>query len=198
MVKWTWIYKTKFSIAYYSSYTNPTGSNGDVYMQNNNISGGTFGTNEYEVNTNALAQPSSYSSENDIPLAVSNCSNNGDDLLTVWYGGWPGTLLGWGYINYKLAGNSYTFRPTGIENAIVNNFDVSAYPNPTNNSVVLKASSVNKSAKVTISNISGCIVKEIDIDQLETNINMSSLAPGVYQLRYKDDVNSKTIKVVKE
>jgi len=189
----TGVGETEFSLAYYSTYTNNgTNNNGDIFANAVDISGGTAGINYYEVNDVDLYQNSQYSAAGDIPVAISNSCNDGDDLLTVWFQGYY-TSLAWGEIHYKLSGNNYSFRAAGTFNVVKDN--ISTYPNPAKDVLNIEGANVTD---YTIADMTGRILDRGKIDGRNYSLDISKLSPGLYflSLRKKDTFDK--IKFVKQ
>ena len=78
-------------------------------------------------------------------------------------------------------------------------FVVEAYPNPAKDKVTIHTSGkVNGTANVSVLDVSGRVLYQADVTSNDTVIPLSSLAPGVYMLRYRNDNLTKTIKINKE
>jgi len=132
----------------------------------------------YIINTNPAYTPGITFSPADASsaLALSNCSNSGDMLLSVWFVGQSGSSAG--DIMYKLSGNSVPvkFRPTVI--ATLQGEKPTLYPNPATDQVYLP----NEEGAFQIINSLGVKVAEGQIQQ-STGIDVQNLPSGVYLLR---------------
>ena len=53
-------------------------------------------------------------------------------------------------------------------------------------------------AQLTVSDITGKVVRTMAVSADKTEINMNGLSSGVYILKYSDDAHTETIKVTKE
>jgi hypothetical protein len=73
---------------------------------------------------------------------------------------------------------------------------ISLYPNPTNNMLNISAKSTIKSA--VIYNVLGKVVKNITINKVSDNIDVSSLNSGIYIIKYAIDNSVGTMKFIKE
>ncbi len=98
----------------------------------------------------------------------------------------------WSSVGFK------TF-PLGVNTINEEGLGLEVYPNPAQNVLNLRLlGTIQNNATIILTDISGRMLKQMQLTQNEMTMDISGIAPGVYQLRYKDDVNSKTIKVVKE
>lgn len=75
---------------------------------------------------------------------------------------------------------------------------VQLFPNPTNEYVILKMSTLHPESKYTLHDASGKLVMEGNIHSEETQLNVSSLSKGMYQLHLITSTTTiSTIKIVK-
>ncbi len=66
-------------------------------------------------------------------------------------------------------------------------FSFSAFPNPADNKVMVRTNgAVSQSATVQVMTLTGAAVKEVEMRDAQTEIELSGMASGVYLLRYKD------------
>ncbi len=66
-------------------------------------------------------------------------------------------------------------------------FSFSAFPNPAGDKVIVRTNgAVSQSATVQVMTLTGAAVKEVEMRDAQTEIDLSGLATGVYLLRYKD------------
>jgi hypothetical protein len=78
-------------------------------------------------------------------------------------------------------------------------FTVEAYPNPVSEILTVKVyGAAASNPVVTISDATGKIVKMVSVKNNEAIINMSSLAQGMYLVKYSDNNHTQTIKVNKQ
>ena len=81
------------------------------------------------------------------------------------------------------------------ENSIIT---TSLYPNPTNEDVVLKIESFQDILSYQLFDINGKLVRQNDIENAETIIEMRALSSGEYHLSIsKQQVQIETIKIIK-
>jgi len=74
----------------------------------------------------------------------------------------------------------------------------SLYPNPTNENVVLKIESFQDNLSYQLFDINGKLVRQSDIDNLETIIEMHALSSGEYHLSIsKQHERIESIKIIK-
>ncbi|RYE19378.1 MAG: T9SS type A sorting domain-containing protein [Sphingobacteriales bacterium] len=89
--------------------------------------------------------------------------------------------------------------PLGVNQINGDKLGMEVFPNPAQSVLNLKMNgTLQNNATISLVDISGRVLKQMPVTQKEMTMDISSYAPGIYQLRYNDDVNSKTIKVVKE
>ncbi|PSK90400.1 glycine-rich protein [Taibaiella chishuiensis] len=78
-------------------------------------------------------------------------------------------------------------------------FVVAAYPNPAVNAVTLRAyGKVSGTARVSIMDISGRLLREVIMSTPEVTIPVTDLAPGHYLFRYQDEVHRQHFKINKQ
>jgi hypothetical protein len=75
---------------------------------------------------------------------------------------------------------------------------VNVYPNPVSSTLTLAVNQVVGKASASVTDVTGKVVSTIAITDNATDINMSTFAPGVYFIKYKDDVANETIRVIKK
>ncbi len=77
--------------------------------------------------------------------------------------------------------------------------DFKVYPNPAKTVITINLSEyVSKNMHVSMYNLQGQIVKEVDLDAKTTSISLSGLKSGVYFLKFKNDAGSFTTKLLVE
>ena len=81
----------------------------------------------------------------------------------------------------------------------ISDASINLFPNPTNSKVFID-NSVGKFETVTIINSLGQLVGKTNFSSFEKNqeIDMSSLAKGVYLLKFKNTATNKTVKIIKQ
>ena len=78
-------------------------------------------------------------------------------------------------------------------------FEMLAVPNPVKHKLNLKTYGVRgDNAQVVVTDLSGKIVHRFNIINAETDIDMSSVANGIYLLKYTDATRTQTIKISKQ
>ncbi|RYE24388.1 MAG: T9SS type A sorting domain-containing protein [Sphingobacteriales bacterium] len=99
----------------------------------------------------------------------------------------------WGTASFK------TF-PLNVSSTIQDGFTIAAYPNPVTDmlNISFTGEGISNKSQLQLTDISGKTLQQINIGNNEASIDMSKYAPGVYLLRYTDDVNNKIIKVEKQ
>ena len=79
------------------------------------------------------------------------------------------------------------------------NFTVEAYPNPVKDVLTVKVFGVQgKDATVSITDITGKVIRIETMSSDKTTIELSGLAQGMYLIKYADSDHSQTIKVNKQ
>ncbi len=86
-----------------------------------------------------------------------------------------------------------------VKLVVSNNFTISAFPNPTTNDVTLSLEGeLGANPRVFVTDLSGRVVYQTTtITGSELIIPMKALAPGVYVIKYTDDIQNAVIKVSK-
>lgn len=109
---------------------------------------------------------------------------------------------GMNYYRLRTKDASGSISYTKVVSAFVkggNTFSVVAYPNPVLNSVNLyRSGDEATNATVSISDLSGRILLHKAVNTYETVIDMSSLATGIYLLKYSDDSHNEVIRISKQ
>ncbi|HEY3372376.1 MAG TPA: T9SS type A sorting domain-containing protein [Prolixibacteraceae bacterium] len=100
---------------------------------------------------------------------------------------WWNEAIGESWWSNIFAGFLGVKNTTGLD-LIPTQAELSVYPNPANNSIVLKNSSSFKIKSVSINNISGQLVKHINAFE-ESSINIQDLRSGVYFVHVITDGN---------
>jgi hypothetical protein len=90
--------------------------------------------------------------------------------------------------------NEFCIDEVGIREQTVN---FAIYPNPANNLLTITRSTASK-AQVEIYNAVGAIVKYLEINDIKTHINISSLSSGIYVMKLMDNQGVSVQRFVKE
>lgn len=78
-------------------------------------------------------------------------------------------------------------------------FKVSAFPNPVHNKLHIKIDGQRSAnAKLVLVDFSGRVIQQIKVNGPDNYLNMQGLTSGIYVVRYVDDKNKVTIKIVKD
>jgi len=78
-------------------------------------------------------------------------------------------------------------------------FTVEAYPNPVSEMLTVKVyGTAGNNPIVSVSDVTGKVVKVVDVVNNEATINMSGLAQGMYLVKYTDHNHTETLKVNKK
>lgn len=76
--------------------------------------------------------------------------------------------------------------------------DSKFYPNPANDMITIETSAKDKDIKIFVYNIQGQILKQQQIKQTKTNIDISGFAKGIYFVKLTDNDNTTVTKIIKE
>ncbi len=90
-------------------------------------------------------------------------------------------------------GLTFTFETTGINNHSLN---ATVYPNPTTNIINVECAAIN--ADVSVYDMFGKLMMTSKITDERTELDFSTLAPGIYIVRIADEKATTNVKVVKE
>lgn len=111
-------------------------------------------------------------------------------------------VKGTNYYRVKMTEANGKYAYSKVVSAVVagnNNFSIEAFPNPVKNTVSINVNgTVAGKGNVTVSDITGRVIAISNVENNMADINMSSLANGVYLINYTDDVRNETIKVNKQ
>lgn len=88
----------------------------------------------------------------------------------------------------------------GLEDEITSEFTANLYPNPTNNKTMLEVHGLNKNSEVFVSDLQGRLLKKynLNIGQGKLEINVESLAKGIYYIKIVNEDSSLTKKLIVE
>lgn len=106
----------------------------------------------------------------------------------------PSDISGWQSV-------SFTTNPiTDVENIPVNDqFGVTVYPNPVRNKLVVEVKPHGKTnGTIQVVDMTGKMVAMVKTTSDKTEIDMSNLTPGIYLVKYFDEVNAEVIRVQKQ
>lgn len=131
-------------------------------------------------------------------------------LNTIRAKGQPSTYSYWdeeplngiNYYRLKMIDVSGRFSYSKIEKATVKNtstFTVEAYPNPVTDVLTVNIyGSTEKNAMITMTDVTGKMVKTVTVINNHASINMSGMISGIYFIKYTDNNHTQTIKVNKQ
>jgi parallel beta-helix repeat protein len=89
--------------------------------------------------------------------------------------------------------------PSGISTKAVAGENITVYPNPVKDLLVINVNgSISADAIITISDVTGKLVRTINITANKTEVEMHSLSAGMYIVRYSDKDRTEITKVNKE
>ncbi len=146
---------------------------------------------EYAVSTSATPPASG------IPTATTNYIATGLTPATIYY---LHVRSYCGVSNYSLWSTiSFTTKaPNGVNDINENEFQFSASPNPVNTVITLSLTNRKNNAIISLTNIDGQILTSILVNSNTVNVDMSKYASGVYFAKYKDETQTKTIKISRQ
>lgn len=110
-------------------------------------------------------------------------------------------LSGINYYRLKMtsAGGAFEYSATVSAAVRSDGFVLNVYPNPVNGILTTSISGKKgNDAVITISDVTGKIIRTLPVSTNEIMIDMNVLAPGIYMLRYRDSNTQQTIKLTKE
>lgn len=122
-------------------------------------------------------------------------TSGGDYQLTDEY-----PVTGINYYRLKMISQDGNYTYSKVVNAEVSkgNFALEAYPNPVSDELTVHISDVPKgTARITIADAAGKVVRSVLIFGNSVSIPMGDLAAGYYSLHYQDDKVSENVKVIK-
>src|SRR5690606_17110786 len=89
-------------------------------------------------------------------------------------------------------------KTTGIGAANNDEMSMSVYPNPAHDEIKLVLKGLNNiSGTIVLTDITGKVMLQQEISAEETTINISDLPQGIYLVKYNDQNQSQTIKMLK-
>ncbi len=78
-------------------------------------------------------------------------------------------------------------------------FSIAVHPNPVNSTLHIQVSGIiSSSATVTLADVTGHIIRHINITNVNSDIDMGSLPQGIYLVRYSDAGYTQTLRVTKQ
>lgn len=172
----------------------PTGINATAITATSAMIGWTAvtGAQGYQYNATTSSTPpagGTYTTNNSGPMT-------GLTALTGYYA-WVRTVCGTADTS-AWASNQFT-TTSSVSSVGYNNFSFEAYPNPVKNTLTVVAlGNRTGDATVQVSDFTGKLVKTFTLNTSERHIDMSSVAPGVYFIRYADNEHRQTVKVIRE
>ena len=108
----------------------------------------------------------------------------------------PGSVSAWVTVPFTTPTGT-----TGITNINSGSapFSVAAYPNPATSELTLQVGgTISNSALLSLTDITGKLVRQMAITNSTTAIDVSTLAPGIYIIRYSDAGHVQTLKISKQ
>ena len=110
-------------------------------------------------------------------------------LATIMVGNHPVSL-----------GNFISIYPSllGIESPSITLANIAVYPNPANDNITIDIVSFTKGEIISVYDIQGQLLLQQPMQQAKTNINISTLAKGVYFIKVKTANGMEVKKIVKD
>lgn len=130
-------------------------------------------------------------------IATINAKGESSDY--VYYDKQP--AKGVNYYRLLMTSNTGKVEYSKVVTAVVGSADattVSVFPNPVNETLTLSVNGVVGKGAALVTDIAGKVVSSVNVTNNTTDINMSSLAPGVYFIKYQDEATKETIRVIKK
>ena len=90
--------------------------------------------------------------------------------------------------------NVITITDVGVKE-ILNDFNFTIYPNPANNHIFVK---VPQKSLVEITDVEGRVVKKINNNELEINVDLRDYSNGVYFIKVINDKGQAIKKIIKQ
>jgi hypothetical protein len=85
-----------------------------------------------------------------------------------------------------------------ISEDAINNFEIKAYPNPFSNEVNLQLSINEIKSTITVFDMTGKQIQQINTQENEISLQGADWAPGVYMIQVLQGAEMKNIRVVKQ
>ncbi|MGD0709677.1 MAG: T9SS type A sorting domain-containing protein [Bacteroidales bacterium] len=86
---------------------------------------------------------------------------------------------------------------TAVNPHQIHSIEFSIYPNPANDNVIIENASINRNNEIFIYSIQGELLLKLQMLKAKTDIDISSLAKGIYFLKVSTEKGMETIKFVK-
>ncbi len=110
-------------------------------------------------------------------------------------------LKGDNYYRLKLVdrdgGYSYS-KIAKAEVRVSGNFSIDAFPNPAENAATVKVNGGSGNGLITLCDVTGKAIRSYSVKGTETHVNLDLLAKGIYLLRYTDEQQVQTLKLMKQ
>ena len=143
-----------------------------------------------------------YSSNGTTQLAISQNGGTSGETITRTYTAGTYYVRVYGYNNANSATNCYTLRvATGTatkEVPLITGTSVTAFPNPATSLVTIRIPEVKGMADIRVVDMYGKQVLYRSSSQVNTQLDISRLAAGVYLVKVVNNGKETTMKVVKE
>ncbi|RYZ33258.1 MAG: T9SS type A sorting domain-containing protein, partial [Sphingobacteriales bacterium] len=111
-------------------------------------------------------------------------------------------VTGKNYYRLKMMEPSGAFNYSQIVTATVkdaNAFSIEAFPNPVKDVVTVKVyGSAGANATVSLTDVTGKVIRVAEIKGQTASFDMNSLASGFYLIKYSDNIRNESIKISKQ
>ena len=74
---------------------------------------------------------------------------------------------------------------------------LTAFPNPATTALTVQVGTAGQQAQVSLTDLTGKVLQTAPVTNQTARFDMSNLAAGIYLVRYRDENNTRTIKVSK-
>ncbi len=143
-----------------------------------------------------------YSSNGTTQLAISQNGGTSSETITRTYTAGTYFVRVYGYNGANSATSCYTLRvqlgtASREEQLIVSN-KVTAFPNPVLNNVNIRIEELQGKADIMVFDMFGKMVLNQTTTQINTEMDLSKLASGVYMIRVNNNGKDSSIKLIKE
>jgi hypothetical protein len=199
-------YATADSISTFSPFTVASGNQFPLSVKISDITAVNVGTRnkvDWASSTEAIGAKyelqRSVDGKNFIGIATVNAKGEASSYTHI--DETPAT--GVNYYRVKLIDLNGEYGYTKIVSATVkasfSAFNVEAYPNPVSSVVTVKVNgTMSDNASVVVTDVTGKVIRTAKLDSDKLDINLGDIAPGVYFIKYSDDMHHESIKINKQ
>ena len=89
---------------------------------------------------------------------------------------------------------------TPVNKLLLPNLEISVFPNPSSEFIVIRLNELPPSPKFALFNLSGKLISQKNIESTNTQLNLNEFAPGTYLLKIMQEKNQElqTFKIIKK